>query len=181
MSLGLVVLGFLGVVNPARVRLGLPGDHARPDVLLIGSAIAFAAGLGIAAAASELLSWLDVSSETFRIAAGLVLAVEGAWTLVRPQPGPEPVLPSRLAALVPVSFPLLLTPGLVTLSLAAGADLGVGQTCGALACGLVLLLPILRIERDTRRAALIAPAARLIACLEIIAAAGLALEGLRDV
>lgn len=180
MSFGLIMLGFIGAVNPARVRLGLPAA-VRLDIVLLGSIVALGAAAGIAAASGWLLDLLEVSPETFRLAAGLVLAVEGSWTLVRPRPGPEPVLPNRLAALVPVAFPLLLTPGLVALSLAAGADNGVGQTTAALACGLVLLVPARLIESGTGDQALLAAGARLLAALEIVAAAGLALEGLRNV
>ncbi len=180
MSLGLIVLGFIGAVNPARVRLGLSAA-ARLEIVALGSLIVLGTAAGIAAGAGWLLDELDVSSETFRLAAGLVLAVEGSWILVRPRPYPEPVLPNRLAALVPVAFPLLLTPGLVVLCLAAGADLGVGQTCSALVCGLVLLFPTLLVERSTRNEALLTSGARLLATLEIVAAAGLGLEGLRAV
>ncbi len=181
MSFGLIVLGFIGVVNPPRVRLGLPGVPPRLDVVLLGSAVALSIAVAIAAAAGWLLGALDVSPETFRLAAGLVLAVEGSWVLVHPRPGPEPVLSNRFAALVPVAFPLLLTPGLIVLCLAAGVDNGVGQTTGALLCGLVLLLPTLPIESDARRTPLLAAGARLLAVLEIVAAAGLALDGLRNV
>jgi small neutral amino acid transporter SnatA (MarC family) len=182
-SFAFFVLGFVAVVNPPRVRLGLPGESARvrASLLVPGAALVFAGAVVLAAVAGRLLEALEVSPETFRLAAGLVLAVEGAWTLLRPRPGPEPVLPGRLAALVPVAFPLLLTPGLVALALAAGADMGPGRAAGAIACGLLLVLPTLPFGEDPREQALLAAAGRLGAALEIAAAAGLALEGLRSV
>jgi small neutral amino acid transporter SnatA (MarC family) len=180
MSVGLVVLGFVGIVNPARVRLGLSAT-ARLDIVALGSLVVLGAAAGLAAGADRFLDALDVSPESFRLAAGFVLAFEGAWTLVRPRPYPEPVLPNRLAAFVPVAFPLLLTPGLVVLSLAAGADLDAGQTTAALLCALALLLPTLVVERSPGNEALLAAGARVVAVAEIVAAAGLALEGLRAV
>lgn len=186
MSLGFLVLAFVAVVNPARVRLGLPDDlrsgHERVRLVLLGALVALAAGAALLAPAEEILAAIEVSPESFRLATGLVLAVEGAWTLVRPAQPPSGVaLAGRRAALVPVAFPLLLTPGLVALSLGAGADAPTAEALGALVVALALAVAAAALARGPRPDVLIAATARLLAAAEIVAAVVIAVDGVRDV
>lgn len=183
MSLGFLVLAFVAVVNPARVRLSAP-EKDRAGLVALGSLLVFAVGAALIAPAAEILAALDVSPESFRLATGLVLGVEGVWTLVRPSSPAEAVLAGRIAAIVPVSFPLLLTPGLVALALGAGADSSTTETLGALgALGTALILAVsaAALGHGPRAEVLLAAAARLLAAAEIVAAVVIAAEGVRDV
>ena len=180
MSLGFLVLAFVAVVNPARVRLGAP-EKDRAGLVALGSLMVFAVCAALAAPAAEILAALDVSPESFRLATGLVLAVEGAWTLVRTSSPAEAVLPGRLAALVPVAFPLLLTPGLVALALGAGADASTAETLGALASALVLAIVGATLRSGSFAVVVLAAAARLLAAAEIVAGVVVGVEGIRDV
>lgn len=154
MTFAFLVAAFVTTVNPPRVRL------ARPEgsVLLASLAV-----LGLAAAAiafaEELLDALAVSPESFRIAAGLVLAVAGLRTLIRPVPEPAPVLAA------------LFTPELAVLAVSAGADAATATAVGAAAVGFVLVLAPVRAV----------PAARFLAALQVVVAVALVVAGIRDV
>jgi hypothetical protein len=124
--------------------------------------------------ADPLLDALDVSPESFRLAAGLVLAVEGARALVWPRPADEPELPGLAAALVPVAFPLLLQPGVIVLALAAGAEDVAASGIGALAVALLLAAAL-------PARALLPAGARVLGALEIVAGAALAVAAIADV
>jgi small neutral amino acid transporter SnatA (MarC family) len=171
MSFALLLVAFLGAVNPCRARLALP---QRQGVVALGAVVALAVGAALAAVGSAALDALDVSPESFRLAAGLVLAVEGARVLAWPRPVGEPELRGLGAALVPVAFPILLQPGVVTLALAAGGDDAEASAIGALALALLVaaVLPA---------GALLAAGARLVAALEIAAGAALAVSAIGDV
>jgi small neutral amino acid transporter SnatA (MarC family) len=171
MSFGLLLVAFLGAVNPCRAHLALP---ERREVVALGALAALAVAAALAALGSTALDALDVSAESFRLAAGLVLAVEGARALVWPRPAAEPELPGLDAALVPVAFPLLLQPGVVVLALAAGGDNVEATGIGALAI-------VLLVAAVLPAGALLPAGARLLGALEIAAGAALAVDAIGDV
>lgn len=178
MSFGFLLLAFVAAANPCRASLILP---PRPPVLALGALIALAVCAAVAASGGVVLDALDVSPESFRLAAALVLAVEGVRALLVPRPPAEPELPGLGAALVPVAFPLLLQPGVVMLALAAGGDDVAGPAVGALAAsfGIVVLAGAVRVEERGR--ALVAAGGRLIGALEIAVGVALAVDALKDV
>ena len=171
MSVWLLLLGFVGSVNPCRTRLALPGNRI---AVLLGACVALAAAAVLAAAGGALLDRLDVSPESFRLAAGLVLAVEGARALVWPRPAAEPELPGLRAALVPVAFPLLLQPGVVVLVLAAGGEDVERRALVALAVALALVVVV-------PQSRLLPAGARMLGAVEIVAGAAIALAAISDV
>ena len=185
MSLGFLVLAFVAVVNPARARLGVPDEACSgkrgTELAALGSLAGFAVAAALVAPAAEILAAIDVSPESFRLAAGLVLCVEGAWTLIRPGPAPEPALPGRLAALVPVAFPLLITPGLVVLALSAGADSSTAEVLGALAVAFLVAVVVAVVRVGQLAAFALTGGARLLAAAEIVAGVVIAVEGVRGV
>ena len=104
-------------------------------VAAAGGAIGGLAVCAAAAVGGPLLDALDVSEPSFRIAAGVVAAVAGAIDLFRRPPSPEPALPGRRAALVPVAIPVVARPALLVVALGAGADQGVLVSAAAMATG----------------------------------------------
>lgn len=116
------------LVSPTGRRLAVEGS------LVAGIAL-FAVALG----AGPALDLLDISAPTARIAVGLLLVVSGIVTFGWPPPKPEPALPGRRAALVPVAFPTLLTPGLTLLVAAASIDLGILVTVAVTVLALTTL------------------------------------------
>ena len=77
------------------------------------------------------LSWLDIDTETFRIATGLCLAGLGlARTLgwgARPDPEPSPTW----SWWWPVTYPMLLGPAALLAAVSVGSDHGVFAVAGA--------------------------------------------------
>ena len=119
MTFWLMLAGFLGATNAGRVAVGL-GEGRAPrrtlaTVIGAGAALILAGVL----LADPLLDALDISPESFRIAAGIVLAAVGAATLVRPRPGGP-------------AGALLVTPELACMAIAASADEGIGPALAGL-------------------------------------------------
>jgi small neutral amino acid transporter SnatA (MarC family) len=174
-----LVFAFVAAVNPCRLRLVLPTSR---EAVALGALLALGSAAALAAVGGAFLRALDISPETFRLAAALVLGLEGARALLLARPAREPELGGLGAALVPVAFPLLLSPGVVALAVAAGGD-GVeleAVVALAIACGLVLATTL--VPRDGRAAdALFLAGGRLLGALEIVAGIALAVSAVRDV
>ena len=110
MSLTLLVIAAVAVVNAPRVRTALP----RVETVLVagvGAALTWVVLVPLAALADAVIDGAAVASSTLRMATGLVLVLQGGLAFVTGAPRAEPSLPGRRAALVPVAFPVLLTPG----------------------------------------------------------------------
>ena len=178
MSFAFLAFALVAAVNPCRLRLALP-EHRQ--AVALGMLLALGAFAAIAALGGRLLDALDISPESFRLGAALVLALEGARALVFARPAGEPELAGLKAGLVPVAFPLLLTPGVVALAIAAGGDGVEAEAVGALALALALTLGATLLPRGTRADALLAAGGRLLGALEIVAGVALAVEAIKDV
>jgi small neutral amino acid transporter SnatA (MarC family) len=177
-SLVFLVVAFVAAVNPCRARLGFPGPWLP---LALGSALAALAAAALAAAGGSVLDALDVSPESFRLAAGFVLVVEGARTLAWPRPATEHGLPGLWAAVVPAAFPLLLQPGVVVLALAAGGDEVVGRTLVALAVALGAAAAAGAVRDGVGAEGLLVAGSRLLGAIELTAGVALAVDAIRDV
>lgn len=178
MSFAFLLVALVTAVNPCRVRLVLPERRA---AVALGALIALGSAAGVAAVGGAFLDALDITPETFRLAAAVVLALEGARALVLARPAHEPELGGLGAALVPVAFPLLLTPGVVVLALTAGGDDIVGEAVAALVVACALVLATTLIPRGTLSDALLAAGGRLLGAMEIAAGVALAVDSLHDV
>jgi small neutral amino acid transporter SnatA (MarC family) len=177
-SFAFLAFALVAAVNPCRLRLVLP---ERRGAVALGALLALGAFAAIAALGGPLLDALDISPESFRLGAALVLALEGARALVFARPAAEPELAGLKAGLVPVAFPLLLGPGVVALAVAAGGDTVEAEAVGALALALALTLGATLLPRGTRSDALLVAGGRLLGALEIGAGVALAVETIRDV
>jgi small neutral amino acid transporter SnatA (MarC family) len=140
-SAWLWALALLLALNPARAAFGVPrADRSSREVAwlcAIGGAIGALAVCVFAVLADPLLDALDVSTPAFRTAAGAIALLAGAVDLIRRPPGPEPALPGRRAAFVPVALPLVARPILLVMALGAGADHGPLVAAAAMAIGVV--------------------------------------------
>lgn len=180
----LLVVAYVAAVNPLRTRLGLPeseGGRARMGVLGAGALVAVGGVLSLAGWSGPILDALEVSPETFRLAAGIVVSVAAIVTLIRPRPAEEPEAPGALAALWPVAYPRLLGAEVVVLALTTGTQEGVAPTvaAAAVALGLAVCLGWLRRSRFTDRVLL--NTGRLVTVLLVIVAVFLMVDGIRDV
>jgi small neutral amino acid transporter SnatA (MarC family) len=108
---------------------------------------------------------LSISPESFRIAAGLVLAAAAVRTIVWPVPAPAP-----FAA-------VLVTPELAALAVSLGADEPADKVFAAAVPAFVLLALAYRARRrDTA-----ALSAQFLAALQLVVAVALVVAGIRDV
>lgn len=178
MTFAFLTFAFVAALNPCRLRLVVP---ERSAAVALGALLALGAVAAIAAIGGALLAALDISPESFRLGAALVLALEGARALVFARPAAEPELAGLKAALVPVAFPLLLAPGVVALGVAAGGDDVEPEAVGALAVALALVLVMTLVPRGPRADARLVAGGRLLAAFEIAAGVALAVGAIRDV
>ena len=180
----LLGIAYLAAVNPLRTRLGLPEDEhgrGRMTVLVTGALVASTGVLAIAGWSGPILDALEVSPETFRLAAGIVVAVAAVITLARPRPPEEPEAGGLLAGVWPVAYPRLLSAEVVALALTTGTKEGVAATLVAagIAFGSAVALGILRRTTFTDRVLL--NLGRLVTVLLVIVAVFLMVDGIRDV
>jgi small neutral amino acid transporter SnatA (MarC family) len=102
----------------------------------------------MAALADAVIDGASVASSTLRMATGLVLVLQGGLALVTGAPRAEPALPGRRAALVPVFFPVLLTPGLALLTISGALDRSAPQAV-AVAAAALAMVPLVALVRAT--------------------------------
>jgi small neutral amino acid transporter SnatA (MarC family) len=130
-------------LNPARGVFGIPrAGRSRREITRVAAVGGAIGGIGACVAAvlaDPLLDAVDVSDPSFRTAAAAVAVIAGIADLFRSPPSPEPALPGRRAALIPVAIPIVASPAVLMLALGAGADLGVAVTAAAMAVGVVVL------------------------------------------
>ncbi len=173
MSLVLLCLAAVAVVNPARLRPALPTREAGL-VGALGVGIAWLALVPLAVLADPILDGLQVAGSTLRMAAGVVLGLQGAAAVLSGPPRQEPALAGRRAALVPVAFPLALTPGVALLILSAAVDRS-APVALAVQAGAMLTVPLLAAVTPGAAAA---PAARVLDGVGRITGGALVLSGL---
>lgn len=176
-----LVLTAVGVVNPPRLALRL-GSHDRAKRFRssrIGVVLAGAGVLGLAWLAHPLIDALDVSPETFQIAAGLVISVVAVVDVVWPDRRPEQLVGGWRDGFVPVAYPLLLSPGLVLFSLTTAVDRGVWVTVGFGAVGLVGGLAASALSRE--RQTLWVAAVRLVGAALMVLGVAMVMDGIRTV
>jgi small neutral amino acid transporter SnatA (MarC family) len=184
MSDVLLVVALMAAVNPLRSRIALPEDgHGR--VRPVAIAVALAVSLGTI----SLLGWwsapilraLEVTPETFRIAAGLVAILAGAWAFAVPTPAAEPESGGWRDGLWPIAFPRLLAPEVLMLALAGATQNGVVASTGAAAAALAVFGLLGAARSGGRKSRVLGAAGRVLAVLLVLVGIFLMIDGIRDV
>lgn len=181
-GIGMTILLIFAAVNPPAV-LATVNRAVEERLHWKVAAIAFlaAAALLLAAtfAADAFLDALQLEPETFRISAGIVMAVTGVAFLLF-GPLSYAVEPGWKGALLPFAFPLLASPAAFAAVLTRSADKGEPQVVlaslivvGAVAAGVFAL--------SGRATPFAGPLARLIGAVLIFRAVGLVIDGIRSV
>lgn len=183
MGLPLLLVAMLAAVNPPRMRSAVP-EEDRAIIAGLGCLISGAVLVAIATLAGPFTAWLDLMASTVRMAAGATLVVQGIVTVASTPPRPEPRLQGRLAAVVPVAFPVTLTPGLALLTLSGSLDRSAPTTMAVAAVGLCIAAATGRAHlgpssESTRRRTL-AGAVRLLAVLLAFCGVALLVDGIFD-
>ncbi len=182
-----VVAALVAVVNPARAVASVAPGLLRSGrwVFLAGSAVAAVMGVALVLLHDPVLDLLSVSEPTFRLGAGLVIAAMGLRSLLlEPEPWSEGIAGGRLAALVPVAFPVLIAPELAVSAVDLGADEGngiaiVGVLVAMALAGLLGSWP--RVARDGDRSVWLVPLGRLLGAGAVIFGVARAVSGVFDV
>jgi hypothetical protein len=160
-----MVAGFIATTNASRVALARDATHPSTQARVL--AVGLGCGVVVLSVvfADDALDALDISPESFRIAAGLVLAAAGIADLAWPHVADAP-----FAA-------ILVRPELVCVALSFGADEPTGRVLAAGAFALVLVA--VAALGDRPRPGPIP--AQFLAALQIVVAVALTVSGVRDV
>lgn len=184
-----LALIFIAAVNPAWAalvysRLHNPGDlppwQTRAVPVAVGTAIAAAMLLAAALLADPLLDALDVELETFRVAAGIVMAGMGVVTVIgrRPLDVEDPAGWSQ--GIYPLAVPLFAGPAAIVAAVIYSLDEGAGQTLAAAAIALALAA-VLTLASGRWPRPFLAAAAPLLGALLVLIAAGLIVDGVQAI
>jgi small neutral amino acid transporter SnatA (MarC family) len=164
-SFGFLVAGFLATTNAGRVALAREESGPGPGTIALGLAAGAALVVVATVFADDALDALSISPQSFRIAAGVVLAVTAVRTLLWPTASAGPF------------GAVLITPELTCLALSFGADEPISRTLGAAA----VAIAVAAIAATTRVPPSPALTAQLLAALQVVVAVVLAVSGMRDV
>jgi small neutral amino acid transporter SnatA (MarC family) len=184
MSEVLLVLAFVSAVNPPRSRLGLPEDGRAkpgPEAMLVGSVVAIGVVAGLAWWSAPLLDALEITPETFRIAAGLVAVLAGGWAFFLPVPAVEPPLAGWRAGLWPVAYPGIVSPEVLLLAIAAGSQNGVARSVAAAVAAVAALGVLAAVPNRGSATRFMAATGRVLAVLLVVVGIFLMIDGIRDV
>lgn len=184
-------LALFAAINPAAALIafrGAVGDRwgtrafasERPAMVVAGVVVAGALYALLAFAGENLLEELDIAPETFRIAAGIVMAASGVFAIWRMGLADDGALPGIGAGVFPLAIPLLGSAAGLVAAISYGADQGSWETFAAAAVIVVVTGALAWQYRDSWRP-VAGPVARLTGALLIAVAAALVVEGVRDV
>ena len=181
-----LVVFFFAALNPASVALAMSivRDDRDPRAQWLAPAI----GLGVAAivylaavfGAERVLDWLAIEPESFRVAAGIVMAAAGVFAIWRAAPDIEGKESGLQSAIFPLALPLLVSPAGLVAAVTYGADDGGGKAIGALAVSL-LIAAVLLVSRPGRGMPALDAVARLTGAVLVVVAAGLVVDGVRAI
>lgn len=186
-----LVVAFFAAINPAgvaatfahAVRRGNPGTLAgreRQAAAILGLAVAGVCYVVLAATADRLLDGLDIAPETFRIAAGTVMAVAGAFAMLKLGLAQEGAMPGVLAGLFPLALPLLASAAGLMAMVSYSVDEGRAIAVGA-ALPVVAVSAGMAYAYRQRWAPAAGAIAQLTGALLVAVAAGLVVDGIRDI
>jgi small neutral amino acid transporter SnatA (MarC family) len=167
------LVAFLVAINPPAIAAALARSVTMRAIAIV--AVLTAALVTLAAGLSEpVLDALDVSAPTFRVAAGVVLAVAGIrWVAVgaRPKVDDDP----RAVTLLPV----FATPQLLAIAVTVGVDDGVATA--AIAGAVALAIAVLAAKWRGRRVAWWSWATRLVGLGGVAVGLSLVVDGVKTV
>lgn len=180
MSPVLVVVALFTAVNPF-VAAGAAGTRAVPlRVVLSSAALSVAAYSLLGAFAGDIVDWLGVEPESFRLAAGVVMAVSGAAAVVLGAPPRTVDWNHPLADLFPLGVPLLLSPAGMAAVVAAASSEGASVTVGGV-LAVVSATSLLLLLRAGRAGHAMDGLARLLAAILVAIGVALGIDGVRSV
>ncbi|HSM02335.1 MAG TPA: hypothetical protein VK960_07865 [Acidimicrobiia bacterium] len=180
----LLFLAFLAAVNPPRSRIGLPesaGGRMDPAAVIVGAVASLVVVAAVGWWSSPVLDALEITPETFRIAAGLVAVFAGGWALVMAVPATEPPLGGWKDGIWPVAYPRILAPEVLLLAIAGATQNGVAETTAAASVAIAALAGLAAARSTPRTIRVLVAGGRVLAALLVVAGIFLMVDGIRDV
>ena len=177
---------FFAAINPAAVAMSMVhagGDGERRAnwrVAAIGGVTAVVMYALACWVAPHLLDWLQIAPESFRVAAGIVMAtmgVEAIWFGAITTDGDDVGIQ---AAVFPLGVPLIAGPAGLMAAVSYGDDQGFGRAFGAAAVIVAVVVALLFARPERGRPAL-GGMARVTGALLVAVAAGLIVSGVREI
>ena len=180
----LLFVAFFAAVNPPRSRVGLPegpGGRIQPAAVVVGALVSVAAIVALGWWSAPILDALEITPETFRIAAGLVAVLAGAWAFVVAVPATEPPLGGWRDGLWPIAYPRILAPEVLLLAMAGATQNGVLATTVAAGMGVATVAWLGAVRGTDRTIRMLVAGGRVLAVLLVVAGIFLMVDGIRDV
>lgn len=176
---------FFAAINPAGVALAMRSreDHARTQFVVVAMGVGLALVLFVLAAVFDrrVLDALDIDAESFRIAAAMILAAVGVYTLWTGVPGSRaPGEPQLAHGLFPLGVPLLVGPASLAAVIGYGVDKGRWEAFGAAVVWVAVTAVVLVLWRG-RWAPTFDGVSRVTGALLVVVAAALAISGIKAV
>ncbi len=177
---------FFAAINPASVALATARRGAdrdarprwqTPAIAIVIAVVVYAA---VAFGSERILDGLDIEPESFRVAAGIVMAAVGVLIIWRGAFDPQSEDAGLQAAVFPLALPLLVSPAGLVAAVSYGADDGGGKALGALAVSLGIAA-VLLVAHPQRAMPALDAIARLTGALLVVVAAGLVVDGVRAI
>ncbi len=143
MSSTLIALAAVCATNPFRVAACAPTRaDIRRKAIAVATALSLVAVGSLAVLSEVILEWLNVSGSSSQIAAGAAVLLVGIRDLFMQPPSPEPGLKGWRAGIVPMAFPVILTPALAILAISASSERGTATAVGVIGAAILLVAVI---------------------------------------
>ena len=181
MSPWLLAAAMAAAVNPFRSRVGLGAKPLAVPAVATGVAVSTGVVTLLAAASASLLAALQITPETFLLAAGLVAIIAGARTMFVPRPVEEPALPGWRQGLWPLAFPRILSPEVIALSLGLVAPGGAAPVVAAAVGGVIALAMLSRVGLTEHTTGLLTALGTVLGMVLVVVGIWMMIEGIRDV
>lgn len=184
-------IALFAAINPAAAVLAFRAATAdrwespafvrtRPATAALGALVALTLYAVLTGVASDLLSGLDIAPETFRVAAGIVMAASGVLAIWRLGLADDGAPPGIAAGLFPLAVPLIASAAGLAAAISYSVDHGAVRTFVAAAVIGVATAALVAVYRDSWRP-VAGALTRLTGALLVAVAAGLVVEGIRDI
>ena len=176
---------FFAIVNPAAVlvsarSLERDGPAVAPVKAAGAGLLAVALVAVLAGTGDRILDGLAIAPESFRVAAGIVMAMSGIFAVWWARIAHGPADGTWRDAVCPLGVPLLFGPATVVAAISYGTDDGAGEAIAAAAIWVAASAALVVVAVRTRPA-LADALARLSGALLVVVAAGLVVDGVRAI
>ena len=143
MSSTLITLAAVCAANPFRAAACAPTNvDIRRKAIAVAAVLSLVAAGSLAVLSESILEWLNVSGSSSRIAAGAAVLLVGVRDLFIQPPSPEPGLKGWRAGIVPMAFPVILTPALAILAISTSSERGAATAVAMIGAAILLVAVI---------------------------------------